>query len=386
MNNDGSLGEEIPLALMDDNPYNPRLDFDEKDIERLANSLKTNGLLYPIKVRRVNDRFQIVCGHRRVRAARSLGLERIQAEVREFSDREMLEFSLVENLERRDISDFEKGLSFSRLAKEFNLSYSEIGQLVGFSKQHVSNLIRMTELFDEEYLSRNVSIIPSLEKIAEHHARLLSQIADQSTRASMLELTVQDELSVRDLQRIINKLRGWFDRGPAIVRDNLNFSELRSLNHDSSDLGEITKALYAEFQLPHKRDFEAFFRMHAFDNGFSIYDDFPPYRRLKDNDAQEKETHWFFVEARSFETKLRDIAVQFYTEIAVATLYADYFDKTQTKRLVKTVRGTVLFLKTEDGWKVLHEHWSRLDEDNQAGSQTPYTLKSLFSRSEVNTS
>jgi ParB/RepB/Spo0J family partition protein len=379
------LSEEIPLALMDDNPYNPRLDFDEDDIERLANSLKTKGLLYPIQVRRINDRFQVVCGHRRVRAARTLGLKTIRAEVGEFSDREMLEFSLVENLERRDISDFEKGLSFSRLAKEFNLPYSEIGRLVGFSKQHVSNLIRMTELFDEEYLSGNASVIPNLEKITEHHARLLSQIADLSTRASMLELVVQDNLSVRELQRIINKLRGWFDGGKTMVQGDPAVLEVRNLDHDSSDLGEIRKALYAEFQLPHKRDFKAFVRMHAFANGFSIYDDFPPYKRLKGSDAQEKETHWFFVEARNFETKLREISVQFYTEIAVATLYADYFDKIR-KRLVKTVRGTVLFLKTDDGWKVLHEHWSRLDEDQQSASRPPYTLKSLLSRSEVSTS
>jgi len=365
--------DEIPLSLIDENPYNSRLSYDEEEIRNLASSLEAQGLLTPVMVRRVESRFQLVYGHRRVRAAKLLSFERIKAEVWSFSDSQMLELSLIENLQRKDLSDYEKALSFARMNSEFGLSYSEIARLVGYSKQHICNHIRMAELFDSEFLSRNSSVPSDLHKISEHHARILLQIEDQKTRANTLRLVVAEQLSVRDLQRIVQRLRAWFAPGSPEPDTRAEVATAEFENHKMSqkdvDRQQIKKVLMGEFELPHKGNFEAFEKGHAFDKEFSLYTSLPPSRKYSRGAARARERHWFDHVAPQQIAIVRDLSIQVMGNSALATLYLDFYNKS-TKRKEWTDRGTVVFIFTDDVWKIIHEHWSQFSE-KQKDLQVP---------------
>ena len=178
---------EIPLNLIADNPFNCRKAYSEKEDLKLANSLKSLGLMSPIKVRSTGSNYQLVFGHRRVRAARMLDWQTIRAEVEELSDESMLKYSLLENMERKNLSDLEAGISFWRMNREFGKTYEEIGKMVGYSSAHVCNFVRMTEMFDDhEDLGNDPSLFSDLQHISEHHARILSRIDNSETRRRLL--------------------------------------------------------------------------------------------------------------------------------------------------------------------------------------------------------
>jgi ParB family transcriptional regulator, chromosome partitioning protein len=114
-----SVLEDIPLHLIDDSAFNVRLEYEEEDISALKFSMGSIGLLAPVTVRKKEERYELVFGHRRTRAARALGWTAIKAEVRECSNEQMLEFSLAENVARKDLSDYEKGTVFLRMHQEY---------------------------------------------------------------------------------------------------------------------------------------------------------------------------------------------------------------------------------------------------------------------------
>ena len=367
---------DIELSRLDDNPYNPRLQYDEEEVRQLAASLRHSGQISPIRVRLAKDRYQIVYGHRRVRAARLLNLKTIRAEVSSFSDKQMLELSLVENLHRKDLSDYEKGRALLEMHNS-GMTYEEISPIVGYSKQYISNLVRMTELFDGDTLATDRFVSSQVLRISEHHARLLLQIDDVEVRKRILRLAVGENLSVRDLERIIHKLRSWFggttgaaphkDQAPGgVLHDHESTGPRVSGDASPSDIDEVRRLLASEFSLPHKGDFEAFDNMHAFEGGFSIYSSFPPYRRYSRSDARDKEMHWFFHVAPHYRAVLRDVHVQVFGEMALVTCYVDYHGEPKKSGIVTTARGTVVFVSTDMGWKIVHEHWSKLDEVEEA--------------------
>lgn len=207
----------------------------------------------------------------------------------------MLDQSLVENLFRRNLSDYEVAKCFARMNKEFHKSYEEIAKVSGFSKSHVGNFCRMLQLFDEETLARNPDLEKELKCISEHHARILLRITDASGRASALRLTLSENLSVRELERTVLKLRAWFDQRKNSARDGPNLltnkmSRYTSANQESrrKDIAQIQNCLNTIFNLPHKGNFEDFAHLHAFESGFSIYSFFPPLQLLREQHAPRK--------------------------------------------------------------------------------------------------
>ena len=197
---------DIPIDIIDDNPFNSRMNYSEKSLEAMKSSLARVGLLNAIKVRRMKDRYQVVYGHSRLKAARALNWNRIRAEVCDISDGQMCQLSLIENVARDDLSDYEKAVSFYRLKEQFGRTCEEIGKELGLSKQHVCNYISMLDLFDETALSRDPSLRSALCQITEHHARVLSRIEDEQARVDALRLVVLEGFSVRDLERSIRHL------------------------------------------------------------------------------------------------------------------------------------------------------------------------------------
>ncbi len=349
----------IPVDLIRDNPYNSRKYYDESEIRSLADSILKVGLLNPIRVRQATSGFELVHGHRRVRAVRLLGWDSIQATVGSHSDEELLLVSLIENLERKDLSDYEKAVSFRRMRDEFGKTEEEVGNLIGLSKGAVSNYILMTRLFDEERLAADPSLMKAMFSVSEHHSRYLSKIGDSDDRARMLKFVVAENLSVRDLERMTLRLRSWFlpaQTLPAHHRGGRRDGRKGS----PADILEIRNLLLAEFALPKTGDFESFASFHEFDQGFSIYSDFPPFRRAAGAKAVAKEKDWFDTIAPHLKARLRDLRIQFFADTALATLYVDQKGKVKGQRVKGVLRGTVLFAKHPEGWRIVHEHWSAL--------------------------
>lgn len=290
-----SLLLDLPLSLIESNPYNSRTNYSTITIDRLAQSLRTNGQLSTVKVRpdtKHEGCYELVFGHRRVMAARNLGWKTIRAEVVNVSNEEMMGQSLVENFEREDLSDYEKALIFERMNKEFGKTYEQIGKMIGISKQHVSNYLAMLRLFDPEVLSSNPELLDSLRKMSEHHARALSRIEDVSTKMDLSRMIVKDSLTVKELTNIVGRLRSWFTVGENVESKSHSQNDekdiwsgaLQEEKNDGArdnDVEEITKTVLNEFRLAHKGDFNSYKDIHLFGEGFSIYSAFPPFCRFE---------------------------------------------------------------------------------------------------------
>jgi ParB/RepB/Spo0J family partition protein len=234
------LLRKVPVSLIVNNPFNSRVHYDAKEIRLLADSLERDGLLSPIKVRPKNGLFEIAYGHRRARAAELLGWKKIRAEVDDLSDGEMIRASLIENIRRKDLSDYEKGLTFKRMHEHFSLRYSDIARIVESSESHIANYIRMTQLFGEATLQKSPQIEKDMHEISEHHARILHSIRGEDARAAALRLAVSQSLSVRELQHMVQKLRSWFPTGElqelygTTSESNVLFSNLASEEYSAS--------------------------------------------------------------------------------------------------------------------------------------------------------
>jgi len=354
---------DIPLSLIDDNPFNCRKSYEKQEDLKLANSLKLMGLMSPVKVRHNGSRYQLVYGHRRVRAARSLNWEKIRAEVEDLSDELMLKFSLIENMERKNLSDFETATSFWRMNREFGKTFEEIGKLTGYSASHICNYVRMTEMFDDhENLMNDSVVFADLQQITEHHARILLRIDNSETRRRLLRLVVTEDLSVRDLQRIVQKFRAWFKSESG--NDEGSFFQDQIEKH--SDATEtIVKSLMAEEELPHKGDYEAFQNLHAFEKGFSVYSNLPPSERFEGAQALEHEKNWFFSVGPKVNRTFRDVKVQFFPSVALATLSVG--QTKESERKIVSERGTVLFVNVDGAWKIVQEHWSNFQRTEKEG-------------------
>lgn len=340
----------ISLDQVQDNPFNSRLFFEEGRVKRLADSIDQLGLLHAVKVRKKGPAFELVYGHRRVRAARLLGWTKIPAEVCNLSDQELLMFSLAENMERQNLSDYEIGLSFSRLHKEFNKTYEEIGTLAGFSKQHVSNLVAMTRLFDEEELRKDPTLRGLLFAISEHHARLLARIDGHDGRAKALRLAVSEGMSVRDLERAVQKLGGWFDGYEITTGGDATRPDY---GKDEDNLSQIRRLLLLEYELPHTGDFHRFSHFHNFNEEFSLVSSYISKKLYEGRDAYALEKNWFYSVGPNVNAKIKEMKVRFFRDVALATLTVSY-----TGRVSGTTFGSVVFVKKR-GWRIVHEHWSR---------------------------
>ncbi|MFZ9632869.1 MAG: ParB/RepB/Spo0J family partition protein [Alphaproteobacteria bacterium] len=191
----------VPIAQISPGRYQPRRVFDPDEIEALAQSLRNQGVLQPILVRRVSvdpPRYELVAGERRWRAAQAARLHEIPAVVKDLSDREALEAALVENIQRQDLSPLEEAEAFSRLAEEFGHTQEAIGQALGKSRAHVANTIRLLGLPDavKDMLARR--------EIDAGHARVLLTAADPLGLARRI---VAEGLTVRQAEALAREAR-----------------------------------------------------------------------------------------------------------------------------------------------------------------------------------
>lgn len=182
---------------IDDNPFQPRRDFRDEEIHSLAESLKSHDMLLPILVRKVGDRYQLISGERRLRAAIHAGWSTVPARLREADDRLVAELAIVENLQRKDLNAVEKACSFKRYLDQHRCTQEEFAQRLKIDRSTIANLIRLLEL--PEYVLdclRN-------ERISAGHARALLPLGDDELQIDFCNRIINEDWSVRDAERLV---------------------------------------------------------------------------------------------------------------------------------------------------------------------------------------
>jgi len=191
---------EIPLNQLRANPYQPRKSFDEEAIRELAESIRQHGVIQPIIVRSVLKGYEIIAGERRFRASQFCGNTTIPAVVRTFSDQQVMEIALIENLQRENLNAMEVAVAYQGLMDQFQLTQEELSLKVGKSRSHIANFLRLLSLPDEvkEYVSRGT--------LSMGHARALVGLKDPGKIKQLAKQCIDYEWSVRELEDAVQQL------------------------------------------------------------------------------------------------------------------------------------------------------------------------------------
>ena len=195
---DGTL--MVRLSKVEPNREQPRKNFDEDSLQELAESLKQFGMLQPILVQNRGDYYEIIAGERRWRAAKIAGLKEVPVIVRELTDQEIVEISLIENIQREDLNPIEEAQAYKRLLTEFHLKQDEVAERVSKSRTAVTNSMRLLKLCDE------VQKMVVDDMISTGHARALISIEDPEEQYLIAQKIFDEKLSVREVEKLVKDL------------------------------------------------------------------------------------------------------------------------------------------------------------------------------------
>jgi ParB family chromosome partitioning protein len=213
--------QSINVYQVDSNPFQPRQDFDEEEVKTLAESIKQHGLLQPIAVRRVNDRFELIAGERRLRAAIRAGWSEVPAQILDVDSRQSAELAIVENLQRKDLNPLEKAASFQRYLEEYGCKHEDLAARLNIDRSTVANLIRLLELPATVQEALRAGIL------TQGHARALLPLGDEREQVAFTRRIVEEGLSVRDTEQLIQQL--------------IIVSDVEPLSFSSKDSGPETR-------------------------------------------------------------------------------------------------------------------------------------------------
>lgn len=192
---------EIPLEEVEANPFQPRSNFDKEALEELAESIKVQGIIQPITVRRLQkNKFQLISGERRLQAAKLAGLQAIPAYVRMANDQQMLEMALIENIQRENLNAIEIALSYQRLISECSLKQEELGDRVGKNRTTVNNYIRLLKL------PPDIQVAIRDNRLSMGHARALVNVDNIDVQLEIFKRILKEDLSVRKVEEMV---RNW---------------------------------------------------------------------------------------------------------------------------------------------------------------------------------
>ncbi|HXS94727.1 MAG TPA: ParB/RepB/Spo0J family partition protein [Candidatus Limnocylindrales bacterium] len=201
----------IPIDAIDANPLQPRRVFQNERLAELAQSIRANGIIQPIVVRRAGDRYQLVAGERRWRAAKLAELSEVPVAVQDISDDRLLEVTLIENIQREDLNPIETAIAFDRLGKELNLSAEEIGNRTGKDRSTIANLLRLLNL------PADLQQLVGERRLSAGHARCLLSLPTAELQREVAEKAVAQGWSVRQVERTTQKMIE--DRKPKHVNE-----------------------------------------------------------------------------------------------------------------------------------------------------------------------
>lgn len=189
---------EVDINLINRDSNQPRKRFDEEEIKNLAQSIKTNGIIQPLIVRKVDNGYTIIAGERRYRAAKSIHLSTVPIVVREVTSKQILEFALIENIQRKDLNAIEEAKAFKRLQEEHQMTQEAISNSVGKSRVSITNKLRLLNL-DPQIQKLIIN-----EKLSEGHGRALLGIENKALRVEVANKAVANKLNVREIEKIAN--------------------------------------------------------------------------------------------------------------------------------------------------------------------------------------
>ncbi len=197
---EGQKAHEIPLVKISRNPYQPRKFFDDDKMKELVQSIEEHGVIQPVLVRKSGSDYELVAGERRFRAAQLAGLENIPAVVKELQDTEMLEYAMIENLQREDLNPLEEAEAYKRLIEEFHFTQEKLAKRIGKSRPVITNTMRLLKLAEEvqQYLREG--------KLTSGHARALVALDNHDIQKKIAEKIIKENLTVRDAEDIMSRL------------------------------------------------------------------------------------------------------------------------------------------------------------------------------------
>ena len=216
----------IDINLIKSNEDQPRKSFDDEKIMELAESIKSNGIIQPLILRKDNNEYIIVAGERRWRAAKTIGVKEVPAVVMELTEKQVLEISLIENIQREDLNSIEEATAYKKLINDFSLTQEQLSKRIGKSRVAITNTLRLLNLSDDvqQYIIEGV--------ISEGHGRALLAITDSKLQCELAQNVIDDKLSVRELEMQIRKLK-----------DNSGRSKSKSRKENNPYYKDLTERL-----------------------------------------------------------------------------------------------------------------------------------------------
>ena len=187
---------ELPLSELRPNPYQPRKKFDDEALEELSLSIKEHGVFQPIIVKKTIKGYDIVAGERRFRASKKAGLTTIPAIIKDFSDDEMMQISLLENLQREDLTAIEEAKAYKSIIEASGITQEELATRVGKSRSHITNMLGLLKL------PLSIQDLVLYNKLSMGHARVLSKLEDAAKIEELADKVIKEDLSVRELEEL----------------------------------------------------------------------------------------------------------------------------------------------------------------------------------------
>jgi len=353
----GAVAKEVEVSKIRPNPFCLRTEAPKLD--QLRASIEKYGLLSPITVRespKTIDSYEIVFGHRRFAAARSLGWKCIPAEVAQISNEQMVLFALTENLEREAYSDYEIGTYLRKLREEFSQTVEAIASMIGRSKAYVSDHISMTHLFDG--LDNPAEGAQMLQKLTERQARILARLDDPKKRLQLARLTISESLGPKELDKLAGRPR-LSSEEPFLANDEnpQSTSCLTDQKRIASMIKEIVEGLS-------RKDLSCL-NSHRFKKLFSLFDEFPPMSALLNYDKAFEHNWNTLRQMKDLRLDCDGLRISAFGKFAYATFFVTYRMRYSGEWSVFRSRVTFVLTKgIHDDWLIIHEHWSLCDFDS----------------------
>ena len=200
--------EKIDINLVYPNPNQPRKTFDKESLNELAESIRIHGLIQPIIVNKMDDSYMIIAGERRFRACKICGLNQIDAIVKNYTNKQISEISIIENLQREDLNPVEVAKGIRKLMEEYGLTQEKVAERLGKPRSAIANSVRILSLYPE------VLDLVEKGKVSFGHAKILVSIEDYATQLLLAKKIAKDKLTVRDLEHEVNALLGGKKKKP----------------------------------------------------------------------------------------------------------------------------------------------------------------------------
>ena len=245
----------VKINLVEPNREQPRKDFDEDALLELADSIKQFGILQPLLVQKKKDYYEIIAGERRWRAAKLAGMKEVPVLIKNYTDQEIVEISLIENIQRENLNPIEEAMAYKRLLEEFNLKQDEVAERVSKSRTAVTNSMRLLKLSDR------VQQMIVDDMISTGHARALLAIDDEEQQYNLANKIFDEKLSVRETEKLVKSLKNPKKQVKkekiehTFVYENLEermknvIGTKVSVNHKANGKGKIEIEYYSEEEL-----------------------------------------------------------------------------------------------------------------------------------------